>query len=115
MSKLTEKLSAQGCDMEATMVRFLNDEEFYEQCFKKVIDDKDFDELKTALDNHDTVKAFECAHTLKGVIANMGLAPMSGVIHRIVEPLRRNEEDGVLKEYEELIKLREEYKTMVEA
>ena len=46
MSKLIDELINMGCDMNVTMDRFMNDEEFYMDCYKQLICDKEFDNLK---------------------------------------------------------------------
>lgn len=40
----------------------------------------------------DYTAAFEAAHTLKGVVGNMGLTPLYQAVCEIVEPLRKREQ-----------------------
>ena len=40
MSALTDTLKSMGCGIDEAMARFLNNEAFYEKCFKKFLDDK---------------------------------------------------------------------------
>ena len=47
--------------------------------------------LGGALASGDTAKAFEAAHTLKGVTGNMGLTPLYAALCTLVEPLRTGE------------------------
>ena len=77
MSNRLEKLAALGCDVTGAMDRFLNDEEFYFSCYDKFMGDLGFVQLKNDLNNHDIPASFDCAHALKGVIANLGLAAMA--------------------------------------
>lgn len=46
-------------------------------------------------------------HTLKGVLANLGLTPIYDIVVRIVEPLRAKSAEGVMEEYEKLLAARE--------
>ncbi|MDD7402558.1 MAG: Hpt domain-containing protein [Butyribacter sp.] len=109
MEKLISDLQNLGCDMEGAMERFLDDEEFYVECYEKVINDAGFWELKDALEEHDVKKSFECAHTLKGVIANMGLTSLYEIMTEMVEVLRKGKEDGVLEKYNKLMEERKKY------
>jgi Hpt domain. len=96
------KLKNLGCDIDGAMNRFLGDKEFYFECFDELMKDPGFEELKTALEKHDIDMAFENAHTLKGVLSNLGLAPLSEQMGQIVETLRFGSEEGLLKKYQEL-------------
>lgn len=53
--------------------------------------DQNFELLPEALRAGEMGRAFECAHTLKGMLANMGLIPLYDIVVRIVEPLRAGE------------------------
>ena len=80
----------------------------------KVLRDEAFFALGDALRAGDRERAFYCAHTLKGVLANLGLIPIYDIVVRIVEPLRAEETDGVLAEYEKLLESRGRLEKMVE-
>lgn len=113
MSELTDKLQSMGCDMDGALNRFLQDENFYLDCYKQVLDDEAFGKLKEALENKQTEEAFHYAHTLKGVIANMGLTPLYNIVVRIVEPLRAGSIENLMPIYEELMTEREKYKALL--
>ena len=53
--------------------------------------DENMQKLGAALANRDYTAAFEAAHTLKGVVGNMGLTPLYEAVCVIVEPLRSRE------------------------
>ena len=74
MSALTDKLSEYGCDIDGAMGRFLNNESFYAKCYGKFVADKGFDRLGESLQAGDVKGAFEAAHDLKGISANMGIS-----------------------------------------
>ena len=94
MCEVLEKLRAWGCDLDGALERFLGDEELYKSCLPMVAEDESFDGLKEALAEDERKKAFDCAHTLKGVFANMGITPMFDTVEKIVEPLRAGINDG---------------------
>ena len=58
-------------------------------------------------------QAFECAHTLKGMLANMGLTPLYDIVVRIVEPLRAGETAGLLPACDELLAARDRLNTLL--
>lgn len=106
---MLEELEKLGCDMEGAMERFLNDEDFYRECFEKVLEDPGFNSLGEALREKDVQRAFESAHALKGVLANLGLTSLYNIIVEIVNPLREEKTDGLLFSYERLLQERECY------
>lgn len=109
MDRRLIELKSWGCDIKGAMERFLDDEEFYFECYEEALEDVGFEQLKGALDEHDVKLAFEHAHSLKGIIANLGLTSLFEIITDIVEPLRIGQEDGVAEKYEELLKERDRY------
>lgn len=113
MSEVLDRLRAWGCDLDGALERFLGDEELYKSCLPMVVEDGAFDGLKEALTADDRKKAFDCAHTLKGVFANMGITPMFDTVVKIVEPLRAGKNDGLLFVYEELSEEREQLRSII--
>ena len=109
MDRRLIELESWGCDIAGAMERFLGDEEFYFECYEQALEDPGFEQLKEALDAHNIKEAFDHAHSLKGIIANLGLTSLFDIIFDIVEPLRAGKEDGVADKYEELLKERERY------
>ncbi len=113
MSKLIEELTAMGCEMQMTMSRFLDDEEFYEECFEESLRDKDFEELGKALEENRVDDAFKAAHTLKGVISNMGLTSMMNIVVPVVEALRIGSTEGTAEGYANLLEERKKYLALI--
>ncbi len=103
MGAMTEELRKWQCDVDGAMERFLDDEELYTSCLYAVLDDPSFEGLGKALREHRIQEAFDHAHTLKGVLANMGLTPMYDLAVQIVEPLRAGTDENLLSPYEELL------------
>lgn len=110
---LLEELKNWGCDIDGALERFVGDEELYRTCLYTVLDDKAFRRLGEALSAGQIKEAFDCAHTLKGVLANMGLTPMYDITVRIVEPLRAGDTEGLLLLYEELLQAKSVLAVMV--
>lgn len=104
---LLEELKNWGCDIDGAMERFVGDEELYKTCLYTVLDDKAFTGLGEALRTNKVKEAFDYAHTLKGVLANMGLTPMYDVTVRLVEPLRAGNQEGLFPVYEELLQTKD--------
>lgn len=114
MKELFVKLRDAECDVEGALARFLDDEELYEQFYGELLKDEAFEKLGLALEEKRLSDAFEYAHTLKGVIGNMGLTPMFETVCDIVEPLRINTDEGVDEKYQELLRLREFFSNFIE-
>lgn len=85
---MKEKLVAYGVNYDETMERFVHSEAFYLECLGMLLEDPNPGMLRAAIRENHLRTAFEAAHTLKGVTANMGLTPLYISICAIVEPLR---------------------------
>ena len=83
-----EKLRDWGANVDEAMERCLNNEAFYLRLADKALQDPNFDRLKDAIGAGDLDKAFEAAHALKGVMANLALTPILDPVRGITELLR---------------------------
>ena len=83
-----ETLRAWGADVDEALVRCLNNEAFYLRLVDKALHEPQFDRLKEAVEAGDLDKAFEAAHALKGVMANLALTPIVNPVREITELLR---------------------------
>lgn len=92
MPGFKEQLQAYGADYKATMERFMGNEALYMRLLDMLFKDDSLHKLGDALDAGDLTQAFEAAHTLKGVVGNMGLKPLYEAVCTIVEPLRQREQ-----------------------
>lgn len=107
-----EKLALFDFDEKRTMERFLNDKDLFWQCLEMFMDDKSFEGLMESAKAGKLDEAFDFAHSLKGVSANLGLGSLNGKICELVEVLRKKTPDDrivgmcedVEKERERLIK-----------
>ena len=69
-----ERLEGLGVNIEETMERFVENEALYFRCLNKLQDDKNYSLMCDAIEEGtDAGKAFDAAHALKGVSANLGL------------------------------------------
>ena len=79
---------AYGADYTATMERFMQNEALYLRLLGKLLSDDNLRLLGAALQAGERPVAFDAAHTLKGVVGNLGLTPLYEALCAIVEPLR---------------------------
>lgn len=113
MKKSYSELRKWGCDVDGALERVVGDEELYRDCLQSIARDEAFFALGDALRAGDVGRAFDHAHTLKGVLANLGLTPLYDIVVCIVEPLRVKNADGVMEEYEKLLAARQRLETMI--
>lgn len=113
MKKLYGELRKWGCDVDGALERVVGDEELYRDCLQSIARDEAFFALGDALRAGDVDRAFDHAHTLKGVLANLGLTPLYDIVVRVVEPLRAKRVDGVMEEYDKLLAARERLEAII--
>lgn len=99
---LLSKLYAWGCDVDSALPRFLDDKDLYCNFVRQVAEEESFPLLGDAIKKGDAKLAFEKAHELKGVLANMSLTPLYNLVVEIVEPLRAGKWSGVEENYQRL-------------
>ena len=105
------ELKACGIDYEDTLHRFMNKQDMMIRFLKKFPEDTSYLQIIENIDKRDYGTAFRCAHTLKGVVANLGITSLYGHVSEITELLRGKEEYGVDQQRlaEELMLLKEKY------
>ncbi len=87
-------LLALGMDMDETLARFMGNEAFLIKLLHRIESDTTYDALKAAMDEGDTDAAFRQAHTLKGVVGNLGLGTLYRAVSPMVEALRAGQMDS---------------------
>ncbi len=92
MQEFKVLFEAYGADYQSTMNRFMGNEALYLKLLDMLFQDTNLQRLGAALDANDLSNAFAAAHTLKGVVGNMGLTPLYNAVCAIVEPLRKREQ-----------------------
>ena len=106
---LKQRLAENGADVDGAIRRFMGNEALYSKFLGKFKDDASYENLLVSLDKEDFEEAFKCAHTLKGVSANLGLDPIGQISSNLTELLRGKEAsevdlEQVSKERLELVK-----------
>lgn len=86
-----EKLLSVSISADVTMERFMGNEMLYKKFLTKFLEDSNFSGLLTAYGQRDVQEALRCAHTLKGVSANLGLDSIVELLSPMVAVLRSNE------------------------
>ena len=87
-----DDLIAFGANVDEGLQRCMNNEAFYLKLVESVKNEANFDALKAAVDAGDLDAAFEAAHALKGVLANLSITPLQEPASQICELLRAKEE-----------------------
>lgn len=92
MADFKQCFDAYGANYKQTLDRFMGNEKMYLKFLNMLFKDQSVNQLGDALAQGDLKAAFEAAHTLKGVSANLGLTPLFDAVCEIVEPLRGKDE-----------------------
>ena len=83
-----EALRAFGADVDDGLARCLNKEDFYLMLVKKAAEDRRLSLLAEQIGQKDYAAAFETAHALKGMYANLSLTPLTEPVSEMTELLR---------------------------
>ena len=95
------------------MGRCFGNEEFYLKLVKTVPSEPNFDKLAAAIESDDLKNAFEHAHALKGVLANLSLTPILNPASELTEHLRAEERMDYKPLVDEIMKKRDELKNLM--
>ena len=105
-----ETLRSAGADVDSGLNRCMGNEAFYIRLVNMALEDGGYAALREAVEAHDLDKGFECAHGLKGMLANVSLTNVLDPVVEMTEALRAREDrdySGLLdKMDEEVEKLR---------
>ena len=88
-------LTEAGINVDTALKRFLDDEEMYFEFLNSFVEDTLMSRLKQAVQNGSVDDAFEAAHALKGLCANLSIDSMSKMIVPMVEILRDRSMEGI--------------------
>ena len=83
-----EKLREYGADVDEGLARCMNMEDFYIGLVEKALADNRFPLLEQQIGDSELYKAFETAHALKGMYANLSLTPLIKPVSEMTELLR---------------------------
>lgn len=81
-------LLALGMNIDETLARFMGNEALLFKFLGRIQGDTTYDALKIAMEAGDAKEAFHQAHTLKGVVGNLGLGNLFDAVTPLVETLR---------------------------
>lgn len=102
-----EDLKNYGANTDEALSRLMGNESFYLMLIPKVFDDKNFEALSSGIAEGNLDKAFEAAHSLKGVLGNLELTPILKPVIEITELLRHREQIDYTPYLEEIFKQKE--------
>ncbi len=105
-----ELLMQYGFDVEGAMRRFLNNEQLYKKCLKKLLSDESMEKLMKAYHKGAVEDAFKAAHTMKGFVSNLGIEKLHQLLIPLVEELR----GGSMPEQAKILQLEEVYREIYE-
>ena len=99
-----DDLRSLGVNVDEGIDRCLGNEGFYLQMLDRCLDDPKFEELGKALLESDLDAAFELAHALKGVAANLSLTKLHDSLGAITDKLRDRTQMDYTDMYESVMK-----------
>ena len=83
-----EALRAFGANVDEGIARCVGNEEFYLRMVNMALDMDTYDALEAAVEAGDLQAAYEAAHSLKGVLGNVSLGPLSEEAAQISDLLK---------------------------
>jgi histidine phosphotransfer protein HptB len=112
MTTLREAYEKVGASYDEVLHRLMDKDSMVERFAGKFLDDPSYGQLTEALANSDAEVAFRAAHTMKGVVQNIGLSNLYEPVYAITECLRGGSLDGA---DELFVPVREQYELTVAA
>ncbi len=100
---LWDRLKERGVDVDKALERMKGNKDAYRNFLVEFFEDPDFDALGEAIQSGNTKNAFEYAHGLKGMAANLGLGEVRSRLSVLVEILRPGGLDGAAEAYEDVV------------
>ena len=92
-------LCAAGIDVEEALGRFMGNEALLLKFLLRFPGDDTFSRLRQAMEARDTTRAFEAAHTLKGVVGNLSMKELHGRLVPLVVALRAGDADAAAENW----------------
>ena len=103
-----------GAETEDGMARCLNKEDFYMKLVGMALEDEKFAMLRQAVEEKRLQEAFEYAHSLKGLLANVALTPVFEPVSAITEELRGGKETDYAPLLDEMDARRAEFLSLAD-
>lgn len=110
---LLAELKNWGCDIDGALERFLEDRQLYAECLRMAAEDPAYELLEKAFRAGAEQEAFDCAHTLKGVLGNLGLTPLFEAAVRMTELLRERQDGAGIVFYREILPANDKLKEII--
>lgn len=92
MERVKKVFEKYNVEYDVVLERVMNNETLYLRLLSMLFEDENLKKLGIALEENNLDDAFFAAHTLKGVVGNLGLADLYKALGNLVEPLRSKEE-----------------------
>ena len=105
-------LTDAGINLDTAMQRFFDDEEMFFSFLNKFLDDDLLEKLGHFIDEGNVKDAFDVAHTMKGVCANLSIDAINAVVNPMVDVLRKGSLEGLKEDY---VKLKNVYAVVSKA
>ncbi len=100
---LWDMLRGRGVDVDKALARMKGNKDTYKNFLIEFFGDPDFEALETAIKTGNAQNAFEYAHGLKGMAANLGLDEVRSKLGVLVEILRPGKLDGASTAYDDVM------------
>lgn len=100
---LWDMLRERGVDVDKALARMKGNKDAYRNFLIEFFEDPDFEALKKEIAAGNAKSAFEYAHGLKGMAANLGLEEVRGGLGVLVEILRPGRIDGAQQAYNDVM------------
>lgn len=100
---LWDMLREKGVDVDKALDRMKGNKDAYRSFLIEFFEDPDFETLGEEIKAGNTKNAFEYAHGLKGMAANLGLDEVRGKLSVLVEILRADKVEGALEAYDDVM------------
>lgn len=96
------ELKSRGVNVDKALERLKGNKDTYKEFLLEFLTDPDFDYLNTSIQEGEVRKAFEFAHGLKGMAANLGLEKILESLTNLVEVLRIGSLEGAMELFEQV-------------
>lgn len=90
-AETTQALESLGMDIPQTLARFVGNESMLLRFLDRLPNETMYAKMIEAMNAGDTQEAFHQAHTLKGVVGNLGLGTLFDAVGPMVETLRADD------------------------
>lgn len=109
-AEFKKQMKENGAEVEAALGRFLGNEALYMKFIVKFLDDENYTGTIQSIEARDYEAAFQYAHSLKGITANLGLEPVRAAASQITDLLRNRKSQEI--DEKQLMDYKEELETV---